>query len=330
MGTLRIHFTGDDLARTTVAAAADPLWEVVFSRFRLRERVRRPAFRPWIDELRANPARTVQMRDGVALLEVLAPLAPYWPDFLTPVESRRGLETGLDTVMSTPPARIRAELRRLSQHRRLPGWISGIAAGQIDEMTRIGDCMRSYYAAAIEPCQHLVHAAVAADRAQRARDLLEGGVEGLLAGFGALMRWDAPVLEVSFDFDAELHLEGRGLKLVPSYFNQRNPVTFGDPGLQPVLLYPIENRFRWSHSGVSGKGLEDLLGRTRAAVLLALVVSTTTTELARALHISPAAVSRHTGVLREAGLIATRRDGTAVLHTVSPLGTALIEGHAIA
>ena len=41
---------------------------------------------------------------------------------------------------------------------------------------------------------------------------------------------------------------------------------------------------------------------------------------------SPASVSRHTHVLREAGLVATTRDGTAVRHTLTPLGIALLDG----
>ncbi|MER5645084.1 helix-turn-helix domain-containing protein [Streptosporangium sp. NPDC002524] len=262
----------------------------------------------------------------MALLEVLAPMGPYWPDFLTPHESRNGLESGLTALMSTSRERVREELHRLSRHRRLPGWINGLAGGDAIEMTRIGAAIRSYHEVAIVPYQSLIHAAVTADRAQRARDLLENGTEGLLNGMTPIMRWRSPVLEVDYDLDGELHLRGRGLKLVPSYFCRRKPVTLADPDLPPVLIYPIEQRHRWTHTGVHGRGLEELLGRTRAAVLLSLATSTTTTELARALRISPASASRHTAVLREAGLIATRRDGTAALHLLTPLGIALLDG----
>ncbi|GAA1504908.1 winged helix-turn-helix domain-containing protein [Sphaerisporangium rubeum] len=326
MGTLRIHFTADDLARTTVAAAPDPLWEVVLSRFRLRETGPQPLFRPWLGQLRAHPARLARMRPGARLLDTLVPPGPYFPDFLTPSESEAGLEHGIEALLSTPRRRLRAELARLGRHHDLPAWARPLADGDTAVLTAVGHALRDYHEAAITPYHAVVHGAVAADRAQRAHDLLGGGVEGLLAGLRPLMRWVPPVLEVNYDVDRDLRLGGRGLRLVPSYFCQRVPISLADPVLPPVLIYPIERRHRFAPAAADPQGLAALLGRTRAAVLDALGDGATTTELARRLRTSPASISRHTGVLREAGLITTRRDGAAVLHSVSPLGTALLEG----
>ncbi|WP_420807874.1 ArsR/SmtB family transcription factor [Amycolatopsis antarctica] len=69
-----------------------------------------------------------------------------------------------------------------------------------------------------------------------------------------------------------------------------------------------------------------LVGRTRAAVLNALSDSSTTGELAERLGISAAGVSQHTGVLRSAGLITTRRNRNSVMHSITPLGVSLISG----
>ena len=66
-----------------------------------------------------------------------------------------------------------------------------------------------------------------------------------------------------------------------------------------------------------------LLGRTRAAVLRALTTPRSTGELAVALGISPAGASQHAGVLRAAGLVASRRDGRRVRHAVTALGEML-------
>jgi DNA-binding transcriptional ArsR family regulator len=52
----------------------------------------------------------------------------------------------------------------------------------------------------------------------------------------------------------------------------------------------------------------------------------TTGELARRHEISAPGVSQHTQVLREAGLIVSRRTGPNVIHTVTPLGKALLMG----
>ncbi|MFC8373392.1 winged helix-turn-helix domain-containing protein [Streptomyces sp. NPDC057239] len=51
----------------------------------------------------------------------------------------------------------------------------------------------------------------------------------------------------------------------------------------------------------------------------------TTTETADRVGISLPSASQHTTVLRNAGLITTTRTGIAVLHTLTPLGTALLQ-----
>ncbi|MEW9550512.1 ArsR/SmtB family transcription factor [Nonomuraea sp. NPDC050783] len=326
MGTLRIHFTADDLARVTLADQPDPLWEVIFTRFRLRDRMRPLSFRHWFAGLHAEPARTARMRQGALLLDVLAPAGPYFPDFLTPYEGRRGLDHGLEALLGTPKRRLAAELERLSRHRPLPGWARPLAEGDPGALCGLAGALRDYHAAAVAPFQQAVAAAFAADRECRARDLLGGGVEGLLAGMAPPIRWRPPVLETGYAVDHDLVLGGRGLRLVPSYFCQRAPLSLADPRLPPVLIYPIEQRHRWRPAAARRTDLTALMGANRSAVLHALDHGTTTTQLARMLRVSPATASRHATVLREAGLIDTRRDGTAVVHTRTPLGTALLAG----
>ncbi|MBM9437069.1 helix-turn-helix transcriptional regulator [Streptomyces bryophytorum] len=53
----------------------------------------------------------------------------------------------------------------------------------------------------------------------------------------------------------------------------------------------------------------------------------TTTELAARLNVSPPAASQHTATLRAAGLISTTRQGQRVIHTVTSLGTDLLNAN---
>lgn len=69
-----------------------------------------------------------------------------------------------------------------------------------------------------------------------------------------------------------------------------------------------------------------LIGASRAQLLDSLDDPMTTTELAAALRLAPSTASRHTSVLREAGLVASRRRGSSVVHTRTPLGEALLNG----
>ncbi|MDQ3790634.1 MAG: winged helix-turn-helix domain-containing protein, partial [Actinomycetota bacterium] len=71
-----------------------------------------------------------------------------------------------------------------------------------------------------------------------------------------------------------------------------------------------------------------LLGRTRAAVLLAIAERPhlNTTELARRLGTSLASASQHVTVLREAGLTITNRHNGSAMHHLSNLGEDLLTG----
>jgi hypothetical protein len=52
----------------------------------------------------------------------------------------------------------------------------------------------------------------------------------------------------------------------------------------------------------------------------------TTTELAQRCGVSLAGASRQAGILREAGLITTRRAGQAVRHDLTVLGRMVLDG----
>ncbi|MEC3996993.1 helix-turn-helix domain-containing protein [Actinacidiphila sp. DG2A-62] len=73
--------------------------------------------------------------------------------------------------------------------------------------------------------------------------------------------------------------------------------------------------------------LTALLGRTRARVLVALGNCGTTGELAVRLDVSAPTASAHVTALRDAGLVLSHRTDGRVLHTLTPLGAALLRGH---
>ncbi|WP_406482308.1 winged helix-turn-helix domain-containing protein [Streptomyces sp. NBC_01615] len=125
----------------------------------------------------------------------------------------------------------------------------------------------------------------------------------------------------------DIHLAGRGLLLVPSVFCWRTPVTLIDPLLPPVLVYPVSRETGWSALAAPAdchNALEALLGRTRAAALTALANGCTTGELARRIGVSAPTASQHAAVLRDASLIVSVRMRNRVLHTLTPLGRALL------
>ncbi|RGC69608.1 Helix-turn-helix domain protein [Micromonospora sp. MW-13] len=329
---LKIYFSPDDILRTRVAPGADPLWELILSVHVLQVRSRDPLTSGW----RRGVSRELRRHVGKEQLRLLFTLNPgqgYFPDFLTPHDSVQGLEAGLDAVRSTPVPLLHRDLTRLVAGHPLPPSAAALARGEPELLRQLTDSMEQYRALALSPYWPHIQAAVEADRARRARALLDRGVEGLLAGLRPMARWESGVLEIhGYPDSRELHLDGRGLLLVPSFFCASTPVALLDPALPPVLVYPVDRLGGLAHTagagGATGSGREALaalLGRTRAAVLEATDEGCTTGEVARRLRISPAAASQHATVLRNAGLLVSHRDRNTVLHTLTPLGRAILD-----
>ncbi|MEV6983291.1 transcriptional regulator [Sphaerisporangium sp. NPDC051017] len=330
---LRIHFTAEDIARTRLTTVVDPLWEVLLSHFRLGDADKPVYLQPWTARLRSRPDLLAMMRPAATLLADLAPLGPYFPDFLTPAESAAGLDAGLDAVRATSRRRLRHELDLLHQTNRrrgraTPSRLAGLTDSRSGTPACLATALGEYHHAAVGAHDDLIRASVEADVAVRVGALLAGGVEALFRGFEPLMRWRRPVLEVRYAVERDLYLQGRGLRLVPSFFCCGSPVSLADQDLPPVLVYPIAQEHRWETITCvdPGESLADLMGTTRAAVLAALAHSASTTQLATKLHTSLASMSRHTKTLRQAGLITSTRHGPAVLHDLTPLGRKLLDG----
>ncbi|MFC5220468.1 ArsR/SmtB family transcription factor [Streptomyces coerulescens] len=291
-----------------------------------------PAMQEW-----RRRARSVVGQGGpvesVRMLSALLPTRGYFPDFLTPTAAEEGLGAGLEAIRSTPPRRLRDELVQLTgggpaRRRSAPVWMRNLAGGDRDGMS---DLTGAVHDSVIVPEWTEAEARVEGDRARRARTVRDAGVHGLLGSLGPLVRWQPPVLHVDYPVDRDLLLGGRGLRLIPSYFCRRTPIALADPALRPVLVYPVDHSTVGpSSADPSGttkpQALSALLGRTRARTLAALHDTTTTGELARRLRISPASASQHVHVLAAANLVRSQRVGHQVLHTLTPLGAALLCG----
>jgi DNA-binding transcriptional ArsR family regulator len=325
---LRIFFTSDDVARTRLAPGPDALWETVLSMHILRNHQGDASHSSWRRSILLD-LRASGVSPGLRALLELNPPTGYFPDFLTPFPIAEGIDAGLASLASTPTSRVRRDLAVLAETRTLTTDVSSLVsgAGGADAMKRLTTALRQYHDFAIALVWSRVEATVQADRGRRIRTVASRGAEGLLDSLRPAMRWHAGVLEVDYPFDQEMHLGGRGLLLVPSYFCWRYPVTLLDSSLPPVLVYPADRAVVAPVlSDASLRALAALLGSTRAAALAAIDTGCSTTELARRVGVSSAAASQHATILRNAGLIASRREANSMLHSVTPLGAALLNG----
>lgn len=329
--TLRIHFTSLDLARTFFSDTPDALWETVLSIHLLHARRGRSAFAEW----RRRVVRDLNRRNLAgrvrAELFTIAPGYGYFPDFLTPPEGRLGLEAGLETIATTRPGRVDAELRQLDV---APdsALAQDLTGRRSTARRRLADTLRRYHAAAVAPYWPDIIARARADRALRARTLRDAGLGAALDGLGPAVHWHPPVLETDYPVDRDLYLGGRGLVLIPSYFCWRTPVALADEALPPTLVYPLEHDRTWltpraaSRPELPQNPAGRLLGPTRAAILRETATGVTTSELADAVGITPAGVSQHTAVLRASGLITSHRHERYTVHVLTRLGSAVLYG----
>ncbi|CAM5330646.1 ArsR family transcriptional regulator OS=Streptomyces alboniger OX=132473 GN=CP975_34895 PE=4 SV=1 [Streptomyces alboniger] len=325
---LRIHFTGRDLASICLAQRPDPLWEIVCSLCRLQTREGAVTFGPWRTAARDRARRSEPVRAAVTALRTLVPRAAYFPDFLTPSVGNKpcDLASGIDRVLMTPRHRLRHELSLLAAGGGKPQSGTELARGDITALTELGDNLRTYHQQLIAPLWNRIGAAVAADTALRTRALADGGIRALFGSLRPMAVWEPPVLTVDYPIDRDLFLYGRGLLLVPSYFCWKRPITLAEDHLQPVLIYPVAKPP--ASSVASRASLTRLLGSARAALLhgLAARACASTSEVADATGLSLPSVSQQLAILRDGGLVASRRDGKRVLHAVTPLGRRVLNG----
>ncbi|MGI5348128.1 ArsR/SmtB family transcription factor [Streptomyces sp. CA-250714] len=313
---LRLHFAAGDLARTRVADGPDPLWESVLSLHRLRDTRPDAVLSEWRGQV---------WRDSTEPLRRLLPLVPargYFPDFLTPAAGAAGFEEGVEAVLATPRSQLRTQVGVLARSAPpLSDWASAVGEGGARALGRLGDALRDYRDLALEPWWPRIVSQVEADRMGRCRTQWLHGTEEMLRTFEPVIRWRPPVLETDYPATVEIHLEGRGLLLIPSYFCRRTPVALADPELPPVLVYPAR---RPEGQDVSPEHLARLLGHTRAAVLQSLLGGCSTSELARRAGVSLSSASEHAAVLRGAGLVSSSRRRNTVRHALTFVGLALL------
>ncbi|TDC71792.1 transcriptional regulator [Actinomadura sp. GC306] len=324
-GVLRIHFSDRDFRHVRFARSADPVWEAFLGLHVLTTPLARLPRRlhPW----RRRAVERLQdggLRAASRLLADLAPAdAAYFPDFLTPAESEEGMAAALRALRGTPGTRLDKEMREAARYRALPGWTRRLASGDRLVLDQVADAVLHFHTRLVAPDWSEVEAAVATGWDRRA-DALERGTVATLESLPSFT-WRDPVLSAPYPVDADLHLRGRGVRLVPSFFCHTAPIAIADPGLPPVVVYPVGDGPP-DPRGAAGRAdaLAALMGTGRARVLGGLTAAFTTGSLAVRLGMPASTVSGHLKVLRDAGLVRSERAGAHVRHRLTGRGRHLL------
>ena len=325
----RIHFTPGDLERIQVSPTLGPLAETFMAMSLLRCPIApRGLYGEWRGQVQGKV--TPQM----AALTNLIPVGGKGVDLCTLTGPAPTIQQGVQALMAMPRARYLVEIGYVAKDHKLPEAAWAVADADGPARRELAAATAAAYRALVEPYWRRIQACLHAEQVTRTRVLAHGGPERLLASLqDQMIRWRPPVLEVLYPCEMDVHLDGRGLVLVPSVFVGAGPGLHRDPSDEtaaPVLVLPAaDERVRHGHLWNGPKdrtvALAALVGRNRAAVLHAIAEGGTTTEVASRVGISLAAASQHASVLRGAGLIITRRQGSSVLHVLTPLGAELLQ-----
>ncbi|HZX01848.1 winged helix-turn-helix domain-containing protein [Kribbella sp.] len=318
---ITIRLNAADVGR--IRFALSPLWEAMTSVRALSNNTARSVHGPWLQKVRP----TIE-GDDLTLLKALIPPAGYVPDFLTPAPPRRStsFESGLAAIAATPHDLVVDELRRLhtdTPHPLLPELIAHPAAG----LERITSALESYWRRAIEPDWRRMRALLQEDLAFRLDELASGGLERLFRNLHPSIHYRSDRIEIDRPYccDGE-PMTGQGVLLVPCVFTWPAGLAVTAAPHVPTITYPPRGLGRlWEdRQDITDSPLADLVGRTRAAIVSHLDLPMSTTHLAHQLGVSAPTLSVHLGILRNAGVVASRRDGRTVLYHRTSLGSQLL------
>ena len=328
---ITIPLSTEDL--TKVRLAPSPLWETVTSFAVLVHRGDDTVHAPWVN-------RTRRVLPGTDLYPLLAAmcLEKHCPDFLTPPPdaSVATFEEELERLRATPPEVVHREVWMLIRKEReqfgpLPPAKERLLEVYLKDpegtLRRLVDALRRYHGLAIAPCWPRMREHLEGDTIKRGQALAFGGVEALLSGLHPKASYEDGTLELEKTYEAVIEPAGRGITLVPCVFVWPKIDVLVQPGYRPTLAYGprgVANLWTSSSPPPDGTALEAALGTGRASVLKNLHVPTTTSELARQLRLSPAAVSAHLSRLKVAGLVEPHRDGKRVYYRLSYAGESLL------
>ncbi|GAA3228479.1 metalloregulator ArsR/SmtB family transcription factor [Dactylosporangium siamense] len=323
---LTVELDVTDLAATRFATS--PLSETVACLQQLGGHERRVSTRPWL-----RWAREQLARDPVNLAwtwPLLVNGRPTWPEFLVPAPTgpHPTVEAELAALRQTPARQVRASLTRVFGAD-LPPAAAALAADPAEGLRGIAGELRTAHRRLIAPHWPRLRAILDADVLHRAERLATGGAERLFTGLHPEVRWrDGRLMLVGRRWPVEVTVRHapRGLVLIPVALGQPHVSIKQHTSTQTTVRYPARGTVRLSVEAEAPDAVARLLGRAKAHILEVLRAPTTTTELARALGVTPSAVSQHLAVLRDCGLVQGRRAGRTVLYRTTALGTALRAG----
>lgn len=252
-----------------------------------------------------------------------------FPEFLTPSPPRPEptIDDELALVRRTRAAEVRTSMQRVFGANR-PEAAERLTREPAATLREITAELRAAHDLLVAPHWPRLRAVLTADIGYRARRLAVNGAARLFADLNPDVAWDGGRLRIELaGRNQSVSLGSRGLVLVPSVLIEQHVRIKLRTTTQIALRYPARGLAELWTAGLSEPRTSAvrLLGRPRARLLEAMRAPATTGGLARALGVTPSAVSQQLRVLRASGLVATEQAGRGAVHLITDLGSALLD-----
>ena len=269
-------------------------------------------------------------RDSFALLAAVIGDDGYMPDFLTAAprwDMTPDAEVDALRTAALEPMRVdfgKMVLRSQGARQRA---LQDMQAHPIRARRMIADAWSDVWDAALAPVWPQLERILRADIATRSRTVAASGISAMAGELHERVSWGDGAVRVRLRKHSEqVDCRGSGLVLVPSVMSSWGCMVLTEPPAQPTLFYPARGvTAGWARdSAETDAALGALLGPARADILLAAGSARTTSQVARDAGIAVSTASHHLGILRDAGLITSERDGNRMLHLRTPLGEAMV------
>lgn len=275
-------------------------------------------------------ARTRLPREAFRLLAAVIGDDGYLPDFLTATAAwDLTPDAELDALRRAPLAGMQVDFGKMVARS------TGTRQQALREMQErprrarslIADAWSEVWDAVLAPSWPQLERILRADIAVRARTIASAGIGAMAGDLHPWVSWGAGAVRVQLRRHSEqVDCRGSGLVLVPSVMSSWGCMVLTERPAQPTLFYPARGvTADWARGASEiADALGALLGPARAGILLSADSARTTSRVAEDAGIAASTASHHLTVLRDAGLIASERDGARMLHQRTPLGEAMI------
>jgi DNA-binding transcriptional ArsR family regulator len=309
-----------DADEIAVRVAISPMATVLASIFEALLGVPRGAPESWYEHIR---------RQAGDMAGVFAPIyrsgARIFPDFVAPnpIAARASFHEELAAMREVHPERMTAAIRCLFPDRRPPAFESFLHDPE-GSLAALVDALAEYWARVFERQWPTMESILEREVLALGSRLVSEGSGALLARLHPRIRLQYGTLRwASAAVGQEIELTDGKLLVVPM-LSGPDAIMSSLTKAGAVIAYAAPGTsLLWEVADGDGDGLSQVLGPTRARVMLAVAMPASTVDVAHQLDMSNALASHHLKALEDRGLVDGVRFGRRVYYRLTARGQRL-------